>query len=287
MPKLYRIILPILLLAVLSACAAPGALPQSSATPSAGGSAVSASPDAGETPTPTPSASPAAVDNAARGALFRAFLSDNYMKLSDAFFGGISGVGFIDLDLDGGIELVMFDAGASAAMGLQFFDLVDGAVECVSANMESVGTAFGGAHLSKVSVSANRFEDFRLVESTADGARFFLVESGNGALDFSYSELIRFGCDENGVLTLTSLLYREEDYDIDSGEVTGGRFRVGNESADRAAYEAAYEGFFAGLADSGFEARGVLMWDDPGYDSSLDGLLAMVDKALSLYAAKA
>ncbi len=282
MPKFYRIILPILLLVVLCACTASEALPSSSAG-AAEGSTVPTSPDAAETSSPLPATTAAPVDNSARGALFRAFLSENYKALSDAFFSGISGVGFIDLDLDGGIELVMFDAGASAAMGLEFFDIVDGAVECVSANMEPVGEAFGGAHLSAVSVSANRFEDFRLLKSKADGKEFFLVESGNGSLDFRYSELIRFGCDEDNVLTLTSLFYMQEDYDIDSGEIIGERFRIGKESADRAAFEAAYADFFAGLDNSGFDVRGVLMWDDPGYSSDLDGLLVMADKALSLY----
>jgi len=224
----------------------------------------------------------AVVDNNARGEVFRAFLSDNYQELSDAFFGVISGIGFIDLDMDGGIEMLIFDAGASAAMGLQFFDIVDGKVECVSANMEALGTIFGGKHMSGVIVTANAFDAFRLVKSTTTGEKLYIVQSGNGAADFIYSELIRFGND-NGVLTLQSLLYKYEDYNIDSGDLTGESYKILGKAANRSAYDSAYSEFFAGVSDTGFDAKGVFLWESSDYEASFDGLMAMADNALTLY----
>jgi len=225
---------------------------------------------------------PSAAENKPREAIFRAFLAENYQKLSDACFGGISGVGFLDLDLDGGIEMLIFDAGASAAMGLQFFDIVGDRVECVSANMQTVGALFGGEHLSELVVNANHFEDFRLVEDSATGEKFFIVESGNGAVDFLYTELIRFGSD-NGTLTLRSLMFKHEDFNADSGALTGESFKLAGDTVSRAEYEAAYSGFFGGIRDTGYKARGVFLWEDSGYETSYDGLMSMADKALALY----
>ena len=221
------------------------------------------------------------VDNKARGEIFRAFLSDNYQKLSEAFFGGISGIGFVDLDMDGGIEMLIFDIGASAAMGLQFFDIVDGSVECISANMDAVGTSFGGKHFSKVIVTANYFEEFRLMEDNTTHEKFFTVSSCNGAADFSYSELIRFGNDD-GVLTLTSLLYLYQDFNIDSGAVIGETYKVNGIDSGRDQYSAAYEKIFSEISDTGFKAKGVFLSERKDYENGLDGLLVMAEKALSL-----
>lgn len=222
------------------------------------------------------------VDNKARGEVFRTFLSDNYQKLSEAFFGGISGIGFIDLDMDGGIEMLIFDVGASAAMGLQFFDIVDGKVECVSANMDAVGTSFGGKHFSKVIVTANNFEAFRLMEDNTTHEKFFTVSSCNGAADFSYSELIRFGND-NGVLTLTSLLYLYQEFDIDSGAVIGESYKVYGKDSGREQYSIAYEKIFSEISDTSYKAKGVFLSESKDYENGLDGLLAMADKSLSLF----
>lgn len=219
-----------------------------------------------------------------RAEIFRSFLSDNYKTLSAGFSGGISGLGFIDLDLDGEIELLIFDAGASAAMGLQFFDVIDDTVECVSANMSAIGSAFGGDHLSGVCVNANSFDDFRLMQDKATGERFFLVESGNGAVDFSYRELIRFGC-SNGALTLESLLYRYEEYDPETGALTDARFELAGEPADQAAYESAHTQFFDALEDTGYKASGAMLWDGGTYGTGLEALLKMVDRARLLYLA--
>lgn len=290
MRKSYGIIIITIMISLLCSCENAG-LSSATLTPSAeltenspSQSEASSTDISGETAHPSPEQSqpPADVDNAEREDIFSTFLSENYQRLSDACFGGIAGVGFIDLDMDGGIEMLVFDAGASAAMGLQFFDIIDEKVECVSANMDAVGEAFGGEHMSGTIVNANYFDDFRLMEYKTTGEKFYIVQSGNGAADFSYSELVRFGNDD-GILTLTSLMYKYEDYDIDSGDVTGESFKINGKYVGRTEYETAYSIFFAGANDTGHDAEGVFMWDDPDYEASYDGLMAMAKKALTLY----
>ena len=90
------------------------------------------------------------------------FLDDNFDILSALWPGGLTGVGFIDLDLDGTPEMLLFDQGASATLGVQLFDVSDGRVYCVSSVQESASGAFGGEHFSRVSVCASFFESFRL-----------------------------------------------------------------------------------------------------------------------------
>ncbi len=287
MRRIYCILVLILVFSLLCSCGSEG-LSSISGLPS-GDSTVteSTSPTdiTGETATPAPTPTQGtAVDNDARFNIFRSFLSDNYQKLSDAFFNGISGIGFIDLDLDGGVEMLIFDAGASAAMGLQFFDIIDDKVECVSANMDAVGEAFGGDHLSKVIVNANRFDDFRLMQDKKMGQKFFIVDSGNGAADFSYNELIRFGND-NGVLTLKSLMYKYDEYDIDSGELKSESFKVSGKDVEKAKYDAANSAFFSGSEDSSYTAMGAFLWEKDDYGAGLEGLLTMADKAWLLYSA--
>ncbi len=269
MRKLYTIIIISFILSLLCSCGTDAPSSSSTQTPSP-------SPSASTAPSPSPSA-----DSSQRKVIFRSFLSENYQKLSDSFSGGISGIGFADLDLDGGMEMIIFDAGASAAMGVQFFDIVDGKVECVSANMDAVGKTFGGTHMSSVIVNANHFNDFRLMKDKTTGEKFFIVSSGNGAADFTYSELIRFG-NKSGVLTLESLLYKYETYDVDSGETTGDTYKIKGKSADGAAYKAANDAFYASAEDTGFDAQGVLTWES-NFNASYEGFMAMADKALSLY----
>ncbi|MGI5985495.1 MAG: hypothetical protein GXY01_03095 [Clostridiales bacterium] len=221
-------------------------------------------------------------DNKERADIFRTFLSENYQKLSDAIFGGIAGIGFIDLDMDGGIEMLIFDAGASAAMGVQFFDIIDDKVECVSANMDSIGEAFGGDHMTDVIVNANYCDDFRLMENKSTGEKFYIVESKNGASDFSYTELIRFGSD-NGILTLKSLMYKHEDYDLESGNVKAQNFKISGKKAGKSEYETEYNNFYSALKDTGYDARGVFMWENTNYKANYEGLIAIFEKALTLY----
>lgn len=287
MHKISRLLPLILILALLCACTDNGAsLKDASPTAS---EVVSASPEETEktaAPSEAPASTlPAAIDNTARCRVFRTFLSDNYEALSDAFTGGISGIGFLDLDCDGGIEMVMFDSGASAALGAEIFDIVDGKVQCVSSNLDAVGRAFGGAHLSDVIVNANRFDDFRLMESADKTKRFFIVQSGNGALDFKYTELVKFGRDENDVLTLESLLYQYQDTD-DDGNVTGENYKVAGKSATKADYDAAAKAFSKSAADVKYTAKGVFIWDSGAdYETSSAGLQQMAEKAYALWEA--
>ncbi len=125
---------------------------------------------------PSPEASPQLkLDNELRTQTFLAFIKDSYPQLSEAFFGGISGIGFIDLDCDTGVEMLIFDSGASASMGLQFFDIIDDKVECVSANLTSVKDAYAKEHYSDVIVNANTFDSFRMMLDSATEKKFFLV----------------------------------------------------------------------------------------------------------------
>ena len=284
MRRISHVLIAVLLLSLLCSCGNEGIF---LASPSLSGKAEtsSASPTdiAGNTaaPTPTPSAD-VKVDNEARFKTFRTFLSDNYQGLSDAFFDGISGIGFIDLDMDGGIEMLIFDAGASAAMGLQFFDIINGEVECLSANMEAVGSSFGGEHMSKVVVNANRFDDFRLMQDNKTGEKFYIVQSGNGAADFSYSELIRFGCD-NGVLTLKSLMYKFFEYDLNSGKITSELYKVKGTPAEKSEYDTAFSNFVSSSSDTGIDSKGAMLSENDAHESGLVELLAASEKAMTLY----
>ena len=269
MRKSYSILIIVLILSLLCSCEISSLPPAETASPSK-------SPSLSPTPSPSPSS-----DNTQREEIFRTFLSENYQKLSDSFAGGISGIGFIDLDLDGGMEMIIFDSGASAAMGVQFFDIVSGKVECISANMDAVGKAFGGSNMSDVIVNANHFNDFRLMKDKSTGEKFFIVSSGNGAADFSYNELIRFGS-KNRVLTLESLLYKYETTDVDTGTVTGDSFKIKGKVADGSAYKSAHDTFYNNAENLGFEAKGILTLESDSA-SSKEGLMAMADKALSLY----
>ncbi|PKM74307.1 MAG: hypothetical protein CVU91_00100 [Firmicutes bacterium HGW-Firmicutes-16] len=285
MRRINCIFIVVLFLALLCSCGNEGHISASGSPSGEATGTSSASPTdiTGETATPAPTPMQStAVDNDERFNIFRSFLSDNYQELSDAFFNGISGIGFIDLDLDGGVEMLMFDAGASAAMGLAFFDIVDDKVECVSANMDAVGEAFGGDHLSKVIVNANRFDDFRLMQDKKTGEKFFIVESGNGAADFSYNELVRFGNDGD-FLTLKSLMYEYDEYDADTGVLVSASFRLAGKSAEKDEYDAAYKEFFDNAEELPYTAMGAFLWEKDDYGAGLDGLLAMADKARLLY----
>ncbi len=286
MRKIRCILIAVLLVSLLCSCGSEGLISASSSpSDSASGTANTSQTDIPEI-TAAPSASPShsipQLDNKPRFNLFLAFLSDNYQELSDAFFGGISGIGFIDLDLDGGVEMLIFDAGASAAMGVQFFDIVDGKVECVSANMEEVGRTFGGENFSSVVVNANHFSDFCLMQDKKTSEKFFIVESGNGAADFSYSELIRFGND-HGVLTLDSLMYKHEDYDLDTGALKDESFKLAGKSSDKDEYGAAYRKVFGSTDKLSYTAMGAFLWERENYSNGKDGLVAMANAAQTLY----
>lgn len=213
--------------------------------------------------------------------LYRQFLDDNFDVLAALWPDGMSGVGYIDLDLDGMPELVLFDMGASAALGVQLFDIVDGQVVCVSSMNEAAAAAFGDEYFSPIALSASAFEDFRLVY---DGEKFwFALRSANGSVDYDWTELARFGCGENGVLTLTSLCRCETETDAETGTTLNQSYTVRGETATAEAWEAA-EADYAAAVDFGYEAAGVFLWEDEEhYDPSLEGLLVMADAAAAAY----
>ncbi|MCL2343433.1 MAG: hypothetical protein FWC62_06010 [Firmicutes bacterium] len=260
------------------------------------------SPTVRETPvltaeaTPTPAApSPSATETPSHetaspypwAEIYLHFLTANYDSLNTLCYGGIAGVGFIDLDLDGAAELLLFDAGASAAMGVQFFDIVDGQVVCISANNPDIGTAYGAGHFTDVYVDANYFEDFRLMQELRSGERYFLVESGNGDEGFLYREVIRFGRDGNGTLTLTSLLYRYESYSPDAGGdmvLSEARYAQGGQSIGAEEYTAAYNALFAAVKPADYTPAGAFIWENKNYDGTAESFLALVQTALSCYA---
>lgn len=213
--------------------------------------------------------------------LYRDFLSDSFDVIAALWPDGISGIGFIDLDLDGTPEMLLFDMGASAAMGVQFFDIVDGAVVCVSSVNEGAAAAFGGEHFSAVSVCAQLFEDFRLVSNGEQ--TFFTVHSANGTPESSWEEDIHFRRAQGDVLTLTSLCRCEIINDVENDTIAVENYSIEGEDCDEVAYIEAQQAV-ADAADLGYEAFGVFQWNDmERYDTSLEGLLVMLDDAAAGY----
>ncbi len=214
--------------------------------------------------------------------LYRGWLEDSFDVIAALWPDGISGIGFIDLDLDGTPELLLFDMGASAAMGVQLFDIVDGAVVCVSSVNEGAAAAFGGEYFSPVSVCAQLFEDFRLV---SDGEQtFFTVHSANGTPESSWDEIIRFQRGSGDVLQLQSLCRSEIINDVENDTIAVENYYVDGADCDENAYIEVSQAA-AAAADLGYEAFGVFQWNDmERYDTSLDGLLVMLDDAAAGYA---
>jgi len=266
--------------------AAPSPSPTVQATPAATAETTpepSGTQEVSPSPAPEPSAPEVYGDWAA---IFTDFLRENYDSLNTLCYGGIAGVGFIDLDLDGTPELLLFDAGASAAMGVQFFDIADGREVCVSANNPDLRQPYGAGYFTDVYVNANYFDDFRLMEDQESGERYFLVESGNGAEDFLYREVIRFGRDGSGVLTLTSLLYRYESYSPDdSGNMvlSSANYTQNGQSITGAEYTAAYDALFASVKQTDYTPAGVFIWEVKDYDGGLESFLSLVQTAVERY----
>lgn len=208
------------------------------------------------------------------------FLDENYDIFSAIWPGGMSGVGFIDLDLDGTPEMVLFDLGASATLGVQLFDLVDGQVYCVSSVMDSASGAFGEEYFTPVSICASYFESFRLVRSE-EGYHFW-VESANGTLESAWDEQIRFDC-EDGVLTPVSVCSRYMESNVDTGEIILETYTVGQEESDAEGYAQAALAYTEG-EDMGHEAAGMFLWDNmKRYDTTYEGLMAMAADAATAY----
>lgn len=278
----------------LPALACTQLLPDEAASPSPESTEPPAATDAPEAE-PTDEVSlqgdepePAAAPGAEELAMYSDFLSENYDRLSELCYGGIAGVGFIDLDLDDAPELVLFDSGASASMGVQLFDIVDenGTIECVSANMVELGSTFGGEYFSLVYVNTNYFDDFRLMRGN-DGSMAFYVSSGNGSIDFSYTELISFsgvpGSGGQTVLRPASVLYRRDEYDMDSGDVTDSRCRVDGDDCSVEDYEQRLSAYETDFNDTGYTAAGVFVWADKSYSNDFTGFMSMVSAAIDCY----
>lgn len=296
MKRLVCLLIAAALTVLLCACGAAGT-EDAAAVPAASGTAI---PTAAPTPTSPPAPKPTAepepeptpeatqeptpepmpeLPPAQEGwdESYLAFLEDNYDIIAALWPDGIAGVGFIDLDLDGTPEMILFDQGASATLGVQLFDLIDGQVYCVSSVQESAAGAFGDEYFSRVSVCASFFESFRLSE-TADGFRFWVL-SANGTLESGWEEIVRFDAGEDGVLTPVSVCASYLDSDAETGEVISERYTVGGKAADAFTWEET-AALYKEARDTGYEGRGVFLWNDmQSYDTTCDGLLAMAKDA--------
>ena len=260
---------------LLSLCACEEHAVQSGETP---GVPLSPIPAASEPEvSPSPETSPSFDEKE----IYRSFLSENYEKLSAACFGVISGIGLIDLDMDSKLEMVLFDAGASASMGVQLFDIIDGGVECISSNMVDVAEQYGGEHLSDVQVSANYFEDFRLMRDAETGELFYQIVSFNGAVDFRFYETIRFSS-RDGVLTLTPVAYCYEETNIDTDEIVFTEYKLNGSVCTAEEYNTAMEQLALCAEDTGYYAKGLFRWSEPDYNDSFEGFMLMVDAAFAL-----
>ena len=190
-------------------------------------------------------------------------------------------MGFIDLDLDGTPEMLLFDFGASATMGVHLFDLVDGQVYCVSSAMDSISGAFDTRYLTAVSVCASYFESFRLIRGE-DGPAFW-VESANGTIESAWSEIIRFDC-ADGVLVPVSVCSRYLESNPETGAVTRDEYTVGTESSDEEGYAGAAAPYTTG-EDAGYDASGLFLWNNmKHYDTTYEGFMAMAEDAATVYA---
>lgn len=208
------------------------------------------------------------------------FLSDNYDIFAALWPEGLSGVGFIDLDLDGTPEMLVFDLGASATMGVQLFDLVDGQVYCISSVMDSATGAFDPTYFTPVSVCASYFESFRLIRNGDDLS--FWVESANGTLESTWGEIIRFDC-ADGVLVPVSVCSRYLESNPETGVVFREEYTVGGEVSDEESYLRAAEPYTMG-EDMGYDGSGLFLWNNmKHYDTTYEGFMAMAEDAATAH----
>ncbi len=247
-------------------------------------SAPSAAPTATAAPTALPEFVPSDVAQSegerAEFKLYRDFLGLEYVPLTQCC-GFISGVGLCDLDLDGVAELLLFDAGASSAMGVQFFDIENGQVVCVSASCVEVGSLYKGESFDKRHyVNTVDFSAFRLVED-AQGDIFFTVTSMNGDDTLRFIERFRFGC-ADGMLTLTALCCANEGYDGETGEKKYTVYTRDDETLTDAEY-AAINAALDSAADMGYELSGCFHWESEAYSTEYSGVMAMFDAAAAGY----
>ena len=288
MRNILGLVLLCSLLLALGACAgqaAPSATAAETAAPSTP-AAETADPEASLQSVPstpatisdlvTPTPTPETIDWAG---IYTAYITDNQEQLENLAYPGFTGAGFIDLDLDGVPELVLFDTGASAAMGVWLFDIVDGTVQCISSGV-TLEDSLQGPWYSTLVINAGYFEDFMLYRSTLGDS--FFINSGNGAEDFYYRELIRFGRGDNDVLTLESVAFQYVENDLD-GNVISTRYTLSGQDADEAAYNAFMEQFQEDYVYSGYEPAGVFIWGEDQFAPENDGLLQMLQAAVEAY----
>lgn len=245
-------------------------------------------PPATPAPTQAPTALPEFVPSApeeATGerqefALYREFLGVNYVPLTQSCT-FISGVGLCDLDLDGVAELILFDAGASSAMGVQFFDIADGEVVCVSASCVEVGSRYKGAGFDKRHyVNTADFSAFRLVENGV-GEVFFTVTSMNGDDTLRFIERFRFGCND-GLLTLSALCCANEGYDGETGEKKYTVYTRDDETLSEQEYNAINQ-MLDTANDLGYTLSGFFHWQGEDFSTEYGGVMAMFDMAVQGY----
>ena len=286
MKRLTAYLLAIVIISALCACGT-GRTPEAAETIPASDTPAQTETAAepAVTPVPTEPPSPAELDlpqppeDWADGYL--AFLDDNYDIMAALWPDGITGVGFIDLDLDGMPEMVLFDQGASATLGAQLFDQVDGQVYCVSSTSESASGAFDDAYFSTMTICTSFFEAFRL-SRTEDGYCFW-VSSANGTMETAWDEIVCFG-EGGSALTLRSVCSRWLQTDPETGVVVEERYTADGEQADENAYKAA-AAYYLDARDTGYDAKGVFLWNDmQSYDTTYEGLLAMARDAVRTYA---
>ena len=277
MRRFAAIVLMLGLLLSLSACG--GAAQEASVSTPTATTAPEPSPVPEETPEEAPVLTPAEPAADWQEA-YLTFLSDNYDIFAALWPEGLSGVGFIDLDLDGTPEMLVFDLGASATMGVHLFDLVDGQVYCVSSVMDSASGAFDPAHFTTVSVCANYFQSFRLIRNGEECS--FWVESANGTLESAWSEIVRFDC-AGGVLVPVSVCSRYLESNVETGAVIAERYTVGQEESDEAGYAQAALPYTGG-EDMGYEGAGLFLWNNmKRYDTTYEGFMAMARDAATAY----
>jgi hypothetical protein len=276
MKRLWMCVLALCLSVLLCACQTGSDL---SYTPT-----PAPTPEATQTPAPTATPEPEAfqLPETPEGWAdsYLTFLDDNYDIFAALWPEGLTGVGFLDLDLDGTPEMVVFDLGASATLGVQLFDLVDGQVYCVSSVLDSAAGAFGSEHFSTISLCTSYFESFRLCRT--ETGYCFWVSSANGTLESTWDEIIRFDCVE-GVLTPVSVCGRYLASDVDTGLVVTERYTVDGQASNQTAYDQA-AAVYTQAQDLGYEAQGVFLWNDmSAYDTTYDGLMAMAQAAVESY----
>ena len=213
--------------------------------------------------------------------LYRDCLRENYERLVECCGGFLSGVGFIDLDLDGAPEMLLFDAGASSSMGVQFFDIVGGAVECVSASSVDVGTLLGGPDFDPtLYVNTVDFAAFRLMEDRS-GALYFAVTSYNGSEELQYSERIRF-TRRGEALALETLVCQQSAYDPNTMALLYTVYTSGDTPISQEEYEQ-HIAQLDSAHDLGYEAAGRFLWEGEGYALDEEGFFAMFEDAAARY----